>query len=71
VSMSPGRLGPKNDCAGEDQQNCKRQTAPRQRGYYIRTITASVQLENEVNGRESRGACRQDELIDGKRPVVK
>jgi hypothetical protein len=26
---SPTGLGPKNDCAGEDQQqNCKRQTGP-------------------------------------------
>jgi hypothetical protein len=36
-----------------------------------RTITASVQLENKITGRESLGACRQDELIGGKPPVVK
>jgi hypothetical protein len=35
------------------------------------TITASVQLENEVTGRESREAGSQDELISGKPPVVK
>jgi hypothetical protein len=34
-------------------------------------ITASVQLENKITGRESQGACRQDELIGGKPPVVK
>jgi hypothetical protein len=58
--MSPAGLGPDNDCAGEDQQQL-----------YLRTITASVQLENEITGRESQGACRQDELIGGKPPVVK
>jgi hypothetical protein len=34
-------------------------------------MTASVQLENEITGRESQGDCRQDELIGGKPPVVK
>jgi hypothetical protein len=33
-------------------------------------ITASVQLENEITGRESQGACRQDELISGPRADV-
>jgi hypothetical protein len=28
-------------------------------------------LENKITGREFQGACRQDELIGGKRPVVK
>jgi hypothetical protein len=27
--------------------------------------------EKEISGRESQGACRQDELIGGKPPVVK
>jgi hypothetical protein len=44
---------------------------PRQRGCYIGTITASVQLENKITGRGSQGACRQDELIGGKPPAVK
>jgi hypothetical protein len=34
-------------------------------------MKASMQLENKITGRESRGACRQDELIGGKPPVVK
>jgi hypothetical protein len=34
------------------------------------TITARVQLE-KISGRGSQGAWRQDELIDGKPPVVK
>jgi hypothetical protein len=42
-----------------------------QRGCYIKTITASVQLENKITGRESQWACRQVELIGGKPPVVK
>jgi hypothetical protein len=46
-------------------------TSCRQRGSYIRTITESVQLENKITGRESQGACRQDELIGGKPSVVK
>jgi hypothetical protein len=37
----------------------------------MRTITTSVQLENKFAGRESQGACCQEELIDGKLPVVK
>jgi hypothetical protein len=41
----------------------------RQRGCYIRTITANVQLENKIIGRESQAACRQDRLIGGKPPV--
>jgi hypothetical protein len=36
----------------------------------MRTTTASVQLEKNT-GRESQGACPQDELIGGKPPVVK
>jgi hypothetical protein len=52
--------------------NCKRQTHPLvKRGYYIRTITENVQLKNKITGRESQGACRQDELIGGKPTVVK
>jgi hypothetical protein len=35
------------------------------------TIIASVHLENKITtGRESQGACRQDELIGGKPPVI-
>jgi hypothetical protein len=37
-------------------------------------ITSSVQLENkitEITGRESQEACRQDELIGDKPPVIK
>jgi hypothetical protein len=42
----------------------------RQRGCYIRTMTARVQLEKKMSGRESQEAWRQDELIGGKPPVV-
>jgi hypothetical protein len=58
VVIGPVGLGPENDCAGEDQQQLYT-TDPfsRQRGCYIRTITASVQLENKITGRESQGAC--------------
>jgi hypothetical protein len=42
----------------------------RQRGCYIRTITAGVQLKKN-SGRGSQGAWRQDKLIGGKPPVVK
>jgi hypothetical protein len=34
-------------------------------------MTASVQLKKKVGGREFQGACRQDELIGGKPPIVK
>jgi hypothetical protein len=38
---------------------------------YIRTITASLQFENKITGRESQGDCHQDELIDSKSADVK
>jgi hypothetical protein len=41
-----------------------------QRGYYIRTKTASVHLDNKITGIESEVACCQDEMIGGKPPVV-
>jgi hypothetical protein len=28
-------------------------------------------LENKITGRESQGACRQDELIGDKPPIIK
>jgi hypothetical protein len=37
---------------------------------YIKNMTASVHLKKNF-GRESQGAWRQDEQIDGKPPVVK
>jgi hypothetical protein len=38
---------------------------------YVSTMIAGVQLRKKNSGRESEGALRQDELIDGKPPVVK
>jgi hypothetical protein len=68
VVMSPAGLGPENDCAGEDQQQLLTTDLHScQRGCCIRTTAASVQLENKITGRESPGACRQDELTGGKR----
>jgi hypothetical protein len=70
--ISPSGLGAENDCAGEYQQQFETtDPSSRQRGRYTRTITASVQLENIITGRESQGACRQDELIGGKPTIVK
>jgi hypothetical protein len=34
-------------------------------------MTASVQLKNKIDGRESQGVYRQEELIGGKPPVIK
>jgi hypothetical protein len=36
-----------------------------------KAYNASVQLDNKVTGRESQGACRQEELIGDKPPFVK
>jgi hypothetical protein len=70
--LSPAGLRPENDCAGEDQQQLHTtDLSSRQRGSCIRTTTASVHLENKISGREFQGACRQDEMIGGKSPVVK
>jgi hypothetical protein len=33
-------------------------------------MKANIQLKNII-GRESQGACRQDELIGGKPPIIK
>jgi hypothetical protein len=55
--MRLAELGPENDCAGEDQHQLQTTES------YIRTTSASVQLENKITGRGSQGACRQDELI--------
>jgi hypothetical protein len=70
--MSSAGLGPENDCAGEAQQQLQAtDLSSRQKRCYVRTITASVLLENKNSGRGSQGACRQDELIGDKPPVVK
>jgi hypothetical protein len=72
VVMSPAGLGPENDCAGEDQKQLQMaDPSSRHRGCYIRTITASVQLENKITGWVSQGACCQDKPTDSKPPVVK
>jgi hypothetical protein len=69
--MSPAGLGPEKDCVGEDQhQLYTTDRSSRRRGCYMRTMTERVQLKR-IAGRESHGAWRQDELIDGKPPVVK
>jgi hypothetical protein len=61
--MIPAGLEPENDSAGEDQQQLyMTDPSSRQRGCYIRAITARVQLKIKIIGRESQGACRQDWL---------
>jgi hypothetical protein len=51
--MSPAGLRPENDYAGEHQQQFET-TEPfsREKGCYIRTITAIVQLKNKNSGLE-------------------
>jgi hypothetical protein len=72
VVVGPTGFGPEIECAGEDQQQLQmKDPSSRQRGCYIRTITASVQFKNKIIDRESQGACRQDELIGDKPLVVK
>jgi hypothetical protein len=58
---------PRMTALARTSSNCKRQTHPLVR----ENVTASVQLENKITGRGSHGACRQDELTEGKPPVVK
>jgi hypothetical protein len=54
--MSPAGIEPENDCASENQQQLETaDPSSRQRGCYTRTVTASVQLENRITGRESPG----------------
>jgi hypothetical protein len=69
--MSPAGLGLENDCASEDQQQLQpTDLASSQSRYYIRTITARVQLKRNT-GRTSLWASRQDELIGSKPTVAK
>jgi hypothetical protein len=46
-------------------------SSSRQSGCYIMTMTASVQWNIKIAGRESKRACSQDELIGGKPPAIK
>jgi hypothetical protein len=63
-------LGLENDCAGGNQEQLQTiDPSSRERGCYIRTITASVQLKKYWSW-VSR-VWRQDELIGGKPTVVK
>jgi hypothetical protein len=46
---SPEGFGPENDCAGEGQQELQTtDPSSHQRGCYIRTMTASVQLKKKL-----------------------
>jgi hypothetical protein len=48
--LSPVVLGPENECAGEGQQQLQTtDPSSHQRGCYIRTTTASVQLKKKKN----------------------
>jgi hypothetical protein len=40
-------------------------------GIYIKTMTTNNHSKKKITGRESQGACREDELIGGKPPVIK
>jgi hypothetical protein len=62
-------LGLENDCTGEAQQQLT-DPSSRQRECYIRTIDCKGSVEKNA-GRESQGAWCQDEMIGGKRPVIK
>jgi hypothetical protein len=47
--MSSTGLGPENDCAGEAQQQLyTTDPSSRQKGCYIRTIIANVQLKKKI-----------------------
>jgi hypothetical protein len=66
--MNPAGVIPENDYAGEGQQQLQTTgRSYREKGCYMRTIAASVQLENQITGRDSQGSC----LIGGKPSVVK
>jgi hypothetical protein len=56
VAMNPVVLGPENDCAGKGQQQLET-TDPscRQRGFCIRSMTASVQLGERYYGYSADG----------------
>jgi hypothetical protein len=68
--MISAGLGPENNCAGEASSNCKGQTHPLvsedvSKDYHRKSSVV------KITGRESQGACRKEELIGGKKPVVK
>jgi hypothetical protein len=64
-------LGTVNSCAGEVQQQLyKTDTSSRQRGC-LKGHHLKCSVRKKITGRDSQGACRQEELICGKPPVVK
>jgi hypothetical protein len=61
-------LGPENDCAGEANSKCNdRAILSSERMLHINNDRKSS--VEKITGRESQGACRQDELIGGKPSV--
>jgi hypothetical protein len=72
VVMNRAGLGPDNDCACEGQQQLETtDPSSRERGCYIRAMTESVQLRENITDRETLGTFRQDELMGCKPLVVK
>jgi hypothetical protein len=69
VTSSKG-LESKNECAdvGQEQLHTT-DPSSRERGCYIRTMTAGVQL-GKNSGRDSQGARLQGKLIGGKPPAI-
>jgi hypothetical protein len=51
--------------------NCKRQPVLSSERMLHKDYDCKCSVEKEITGRESQWACRQDELIGGKPPVVK
>jgi hypothetical protein len=49
----------------------KRQTHPLVRGDLYKEYVRKGSVEKKIFGRDSQEACRQDEVIGGKPPVVK
>jgi hypothetical protein len=51
--------------------NCKLQTHPLVRENVTKGYESKYLIEKKIAGRESEGACRQDEMMGGKSTVVK
>jgi hypothetical protein len=66
------RLGPKNECAGERQQQLQMidPNLSSERIIY-KDYDRRCSIEKKKSGRESQGARHQDELIGGAPSVVK
>jgi hypothetical protein len=71
IIVSPMGLGPSKDAVARPISGCKRQTRPLAKEGGTERMTARIEVQEKICGREPRGVGHQDQLNDGKPLVVK